>query len=106
MLKGWKEGRNQSWAIRFCYNQFVQDAVSLFPLLSKIDNEGFDGSGTNCTMYNRFKFDFDDTESKEFRMPESFEINPQLRREALRYHSISLRIFSKLMNVYYKYKIK
>ena len=102
MLKGWKIGRNQSWAIRFCYNQFTQNAVSLFPLISKIDNEGFDGSGTNCTKYNRFKSLFDESEMKKFRMPESFEINSQLRNEAMKYHSIGIRFFSKMMNTWYK----
>jgi len=105
MLKGWKEGRNMSWAIRFCYNQFAQDKVSLFPLVSKIDNEGFDGSGTNCKVYNRFKFDFDESESKVFRMPESFVVNPQLRKETMKYHTIAIRIYSRLMNIYYT-KIK
>lgn len=101
MLKGWKEGRNKSWAIRFCYNQFEQGKVSLFPMVSKIDNEGFDGSGTNCTIYNRFKFDFDESGQKEFRMPESFDVNPQLLKEAMKYHTIGIRIYSKLMNLYY-----
>lgn len=103
MLKGWHDGRNQSWAIRFCYNQFVQDKVSLFPLISKIDNQGFDGSGTNCKVYNRFKFDFDEGETKDFRMPVSFVVNPQLLKEALKYHSITIRIYSKIMNMYYDY---
>jgi len=107
MLKGWKDGRNKSWAIRFCYNQFVQNKVSLFPLVSKIDNEGFDGSGTNCMLYNRFKFDFDESETKEFRMPESFDTNPKLVKEALKYHTIATRIHSRLMNIYYtKFKNK
>lgn len=106
MLKGWKEGSNKSWAIRFCYNQFVQDRVSLFPLVSKIDNEGFDGNGTNCTVYNRFKFDFDESGTKEFRMPESFEVDSTLRREAMKYHTISIRVFSQLMNKYYAIKGK
>ena len=102
MLKGWKEGRNKSWAIRFCYNQFAQDKLSLFPLVSKIDNRGFDGSGTNCTVYNRFKFDFDETEMKEFRMPESFEMNPLLRKAAMKYHTIGIRAYSKIINTLYK----
>ena len=102
MLKGWHEGRNQSWAIRFCYNQFVQDRQSLFPIISKIDNEGFDGSGTNCTVYNRFKFDFDESETKEFSFPDSFEVNSQLRKEAMKYHTIGIRLFSKMMNTWYK----
>ena len=101
MLKGWKDGNNKSWAIRFCYNQFVQDKVSLFPLVSKIDNEGFDGSGTNCTVYNRFKSDFDKSEKKVFCLPDTFEVNPKLRKEAMKYHTIATRIHSKLMNIYY-----
>lgn len=104
MLKSWKEGRNQSWAIRFCYNQFVQDTVSLFPLISKIDNEGFDGSGTNCKSWSRYKFDFDKSENKYFRMPDNVIKNKKLYREALKYYSISIRIYSRLMYMYYDWK--
>lgn len=106
MLKGWKEGRNQSWAIRFCYNQFAQDAVSLFPLISKIDNEGFDGSGTNCKSWSRYKFDFDKSENKHFKMPDMVIKNKKLYREALKYYSIPIRIYSRLMYMYYDLKNK
>ena len=104
MLKDWKEGRNQSWAIRFCYNQFKQNAVSLFPVLSLIDNEGFDGSGTNCKKFNRYKFELDRSERKEFRMPETVIKDKRLYKESLRYYSIPIRIYSRLMNMYYDLK--
>lgn len=106
MLNSWHAGRNQSWAIRFCYNQFVNNALSLFPIVSKIDNEGFDGSGTNCKSYNRFKFVFDKTNKMEFVFPGKLEINSKLRDEAIKYHSLGIRAFSKIMDVYYKLKIK
>lgn len=96
MLKGWHEGRNQSWAIRFCYNQFVNNALSLFPVVSKIDNEGFDGSGTNCKQYSRYKFDFDTTGNKDFLLPDSMDVNKMLLRQFLWYYSIPLRAYSKL----------
>lgn len=96
MLKGWHEGRNQSWAIRFCYNQFVNNALSLFPVVSKIDNEGFDGSGTNCKQYSRYKFDFDTTDNKDFLLPDSMDVNKTLLRQFLWYYSIPLRAYSKL----------
>jgi hypothetical protein len=96
MLKGWHEGRNQSWAIRFCYNQFVNNALSLFPVVSKIDNEGFDGSGTNCKQYSRYKFDFDTTGNKDFLLPDSMDVNKTLLRQFLWYYSIPLRAYSKL----------
>jgi len=105
MLQGWKGGRNQSWAIRFCYNQFLQNAVSLFPIISKVDNEGFDGNGTNCTIYNRFKFVFDNSDNKSFNMPELVVVNTRLWRDAMKYHTISIRIYSKIMNLLYKLKV-
>lgn len=104
MLAGWHEGRNQSWAIRFCYNQFVQNAVSLFPAVSKIDNEGFDGSGTNCKKFNRYKFEFDSGDNKNFRLPAEVIKNKKLYNEALKYYSIPIRIYSRLMNMYYSIK--
>ena len=104
MLLGWREGRNQSWAIRFCYNQFRQGAVSLFPLVSKIDNEGFDGNGTNCHKFSRYKFELDRTDNKEFRMPQGVVKNRKLYKESLKYYSIPIRIYSRLMYMYYDLK--
>ena len=97
MLKGWKEGRNKSWAIRFCFAQFLQDKISLFPIISKINNNGFDGEGTNCKKYSRFKFVFDVKGDKDFKFPETEEINPKLLKYALSYHSIAIRIWSRII---------
>ena len=58
MLNDWKKGKNHSWAIRFCYAQFVLGRLSVIPNRSFVDNEGFSGDGTNCKRYSRFKFDF------------------------------------------------
>lgn len=100
MLRAWKEGRNQSWAIRFCYNQFVQKKVSLFPVISKIDNEGYDGEGTNCKRWSRFKFDFDCSNNVNFSFPLEFKIIESIKKQVLYYHSIPIRIYSRVM---YKY---
>lgn len=102
MLQGWKEGRNKSWAIRFCFAQFLQDKLSLFPVVSKINNNGFDGEGTNCKKYSRFKFEFDTSGNKEFRNPLELTMNHKLRKMALSYHSIPKRIFSRLMYMIYR----
>lgn len=96
MLEGWREGKNKSWSIRFCFAQFLQNKLSLFPIVSKINNNGFDGGGTNCKSYNRFKFDFDTSENKNFKFPLQIKMNPLLRIMALSYHSIPIRIWSKI----------
>lgn len=97
MLRDWHNGLNQSWAIRFCYAQFVEDKLALFPITSKVDNRGFDGDGTNCKRWSRFKFDFDLSGNKDFTFPSNFSVNPVLLKSALSYHTIWIRLWSRLM---------
>lgn len=99
MLKGWKEGRNKSWAIRFCYAQFIQNKVSLFPVRSMLSNNGFDGTGTNCKKWSRFKFDLTDLEKRNFRFTDNTDINSSLLRQFLSYNGILIRIWSKIMYI-------
>jgi hypothetical protein len=97
MLKAWHEGKNKSWAIRFCFSQFLQNKVSLFPTKSLVKNDGFDGFGTNCRKYSRFKYDLMDMRISEFRFPESVNMNEAICRQALSYNSIWIRVWSRLM---------
>ena len=102
MLRGWMEGRNKSWAIRFCYSQFLQGKTALFPNRSLVDpSAGFEGDGTNCRRYNRFKFDFDPEGGASFRFPETVEEIPSVRRSVLKYHSLGRRLWSRLMYAIY-----
>lgn len=48
MLRRQIEGKNNSWAIRWNATLFLKDMLSLNVGRSLIQNEGFDGSGTNC----------------------------------------------------------
>lgn len=100
LLRAWMEGKNASWAIRFCFSEFLQGKLSLFPVKSLVDaTAGFDGSGTNCPRYNRFRFDLDDRPGP-FRFPDAVDVDPVIRRSALRYHSILLRAWSRLRNLF------
>lgn len=99
MLNDWHDGKNKSWAIRFCFAQFLQNKVSLFPVKSLVRNDGFDGNGTNCKKWSRFKYELDASEQKTFEWPSEISIIPRFYKEAMRYHSISVRIWSKLMYI-------
>jgi hypothetical protein len=48
MLRRQIEGKNNSWAIRWNAGLFLKDILSLNVGRSLVQNEGFDGSGTNC----------------------------------------------------------
>ena len=48
MLRRQVEGKNDSWAIRWNASLFLQDILSLNVGKALVQNNGFDGSGTNC----------------------------------------------------------
>ena len=48
MLRRQIEGKNNSWAIRGNASLFLKDILSLNVGRSLVQNDGFDGSGTNC----------------------------------------------------------
>ena len=47
MLKQQHEGKIRSWAIRWCYQQYKERMLTIYPKHSKVQNIGMDGSGTN-----------------------------------------------------------
>lgn len=49
MLDRQQAGVINSWAIRWCFNQFLQKKYVVQPTISLIVNKGQDGSGTNCS---------------------------------------------------------
>lgn len=97
MLEGWKQGLNRSWAIRFCFNQFLQNKLSLFPVKSLVINDGFDGAGTNCKKWSRFRYELMKRDKYEFDIQIPVTLNTYFLCESKRYHSIPARIISHIM---------
>lgn len=55
MLKIQKLGKIDSWAIRWCYNQFKYNTYTVYPKNSKVLNYGFDENAThNSNDYERW----------------------------------------------------
>ena len=100
MLEDYMEGRNKSWAIRFCYNQFKLGKYAVCPFLSKVNNEGFGEEATNCKQqYSRFKVNIDQSGSTDFLFDPQISPNKQIEKECYHYHSIKMRIYSKIRNM-------
>jgi hypothetical protein len=102
MLHKWMEGKNSSWAIRFCYSEFLQGKLSVFPVESLVDATlGFSGEGTHCKSYNRFRSHLAPAAKRDFTLPGTVEVIPSVRRDVLRYNSVPLRAWTRLMNLFY-----
>lgn len=97
MLRDCQKGKHSSWAIRFCFAEFLAGGVSVFPNRSLVDNSaGFDGRGTHCRRYSRFRFDLDTSGKRTFSFPDSPRPDARIVRRSLWYHSLPLRAYSKL----------
>ncbi len=100
MLRGWREGRNNSWFVRFTYAMHKQGRYTVCPVRSLVRNDGFGEGATNTSNYNRYKVDFEAEHEGKFATP----CNPSLllpvegiMRDANKYWSIPYRIYGKIM---------
>ncbi len=95
MLRDYMDGRNNSWAIRFCYAQFRGGKYSVHPFLSLVDNDGFGAEASNCRQkYSRFRIERNNNTS--FVFPADIRPDKSILRQLRWYHSIPLRIYSKI----------
>lgn len=83
-------GYINSWAIRFCYEQFLHNAYTIQPRLTLIQNFGQNGSGTNCNYVREMSSisHQDNWNFKEFN--EDKEINEELKKTRKRIPYIKL----------------
>lgn len=61
MLKDQREGKNNSWAIRWCYSQSMQEKYTVHPKYCKVRNIGGDGSGENSLATNKYLTELNQT---------------------------------------------
>lgn len=97
MLKGWHDGRNNSWAVRFMYSMHKQGKYTVSPMRSLVRNDGFGVDATNCVTYDRYKVDFMSERKDSWDIPAHKEWDRKLNLEAVRYWTIPYRIYGKIM---------
>jgi len=77
MLKKQMNGKIDSWAIRWCYNQYKKDLLTVFPSKSKLNSIGSGPSATHTKSIDRFFSEIDTSDKKEFLFNNN--INPEKR---------------------------
>jgi hypothetical protein len=82
-LKRQMEGKTDSWAIRWDYQAFKENMVTILPTRSLIKNIGFDGSGVHCGTVDRFYIDVDDSPF-EYKL-EDVEIDKKIMKNFRKY---------------------
>jgi hypothetical protein len=92
-------GKIDSWAIRWCFSQFLQNKYTVYPVKSKIVNNGFsDSLGTHNSGDNTKWQTLLNHEKVEF---EELKVNDEIIQCYKRYHDLSL--FTKIGYMLKKY---
>lgn len=105
MLQKQMEHNLDSWAIRWFYSQFKSEQLTVYPILSKVKNVGFDTVATHTNVYNRYKISFDTSDQQKFIFEPNAIINPIILGSFQSYYSVFSRLFyGRLISPLYRLK--
>ena len=90
MLDRQMNGRLDSWAIRWCYSQYRNKALTVFPKASKIKNLGTDGSGTNSGIQADDNHDAYDFGASEYHFKEPY-VKDEIKKEFKARNELSIQ---------------
>lgn len=95
MLRDQVQGKINSWAIRWVYQQFKNQQLTVYPKLSKVKSVGFGANATHTKFTNRFDTKIDDGSNTKFNFSPKLEINKDLMKEFRTIFSIRKRLMDK-----------
>ncbi len=96
MLRDQMEGRADAWDIRFCFNRFKRNGLTVYPTISKVENIGFGEEATHTNIYNRYKTELDNGTQRVFNLPRIVQTTEYYKQQTLRRYSVPIRIFNRL----------
>jgi len=96
MLRRQMEGEIDAWDIRFCYNRFKANALTVYPTTSKVQNIGFGKEATHTNVYNRYRTILDSGERRTFRFLDNVTVTDYYQRQTLQRYSLATRIYNRL----------
>lgn len=97
MLEKQMSGKLDSWAIRWFFHQFKVGGLTVYPILSKINNNGFDQDATHTTGSSKRYLPSMDTANKvDFKLPSDAEVNVYYQDRFRKKMGLNARILSKI----------
>lgn len=101
MLRNQMEGSLDSWAIRWFYHQFKVSGLTLYPVYSKVYNNGFDQLATHTTgSNNRYLPLLDKDLNTDVSYPKNIEISQNYQKAFLKNMGVKARIRSKVETIF------
>ena len=96
MLKSQMNGKIDSWAIRFCFQQFQDKKACLFPQVSKVQSIGFSKDATHTVGAKKFITTLDIGTKKDFKFENFTKYDEKLLRSFREKFSFKQRLIDKI----------
>lgn len=96
MLKSQMSGKIDSWAIRFCFQQFLDKKACLFPKISKVQSIGFSEEATHTVGAKKFITTLDVGNKKKFTFKRFTKYDEKLLHSFREKFSIKQRLLDKI----------
>lgn len=97
MLKSQMKGRIDSWAIRWCFDQFQKNQLTVFPKISKLYNIGIGKNATHTKKTIRFNTSLDIGEQSHFNFNNQPKINKKIIKDISNKFSVLSRLRDKFL---------
>ena len=101
MLKAQMDGSIDSWAIRFCYQQYLNKQACVFPQVSKIQSIGFSKEATHTNGARKFITKIDESYRRSFNFENFIAYDKILVEEFNKKFSVKQRIFDRIIKFFY-----
>lgn len=106
MLHEQMTGKIDSWAIRWFYSQYKLNGLTIYPIYSKVFNNGFDDVATHTNgSEKRYLPNMDRNESLSFKLPNVIEVNAFFQEKFSSKMGIKARIVSKFQTLIKKFLV-
>ena len=97
MLLDSLSGKNDSWYVRWAFRHFIEGKLAVFPVLSKVRNNGYGDSATHCKTIDVLKTRYDNKFSRVFNFPDDIRIDKSTHKRILNYYSFSYKLIYRFL---------
>jgi hypothetical protein len=102
MLTAQMKGKIDSWAIRFCFQQFMDNKACVFPKISKIQSIGFSKNATHTVGAKKFITILDSSNTTNFKFGNFMKYDENLLNAFGQKFSIKQRLIDKLKRLFHE----
>lgn len=103
MLSRQVKGKVDSWAIRFDYHHYKYNYLDVFPVVSKVQYNGFNSEATHtqkkCDTYDTI---LDDSDQFVFSFSDDIRMNASIRKQFYDHYSFTSRLRDKISQLSWK----